>query len=277
MPGLWRRLAGGASASGRLGLCVIGAICLVSAAAGLIAPGDPFATSAAVLQPPSRNLLFGSDDLGRDLFRAIVHGSRVSLLVAFVTTAAGLAIGVLVGATAGLFGGLTDDGLMRLTEVVQVMPRFFVVLAVAAVFGSSLEALLLVLGLTSWTGIARLTRSQVLSIRTFDHVIAARAAGASSGRVLIAHVLPLTLAPVIALASFQASGAILIEAGVSFLGLGDPSVMTWGVLLHEGQHSLRAAWWLAFFPGAALTVTVLGIHLVADAISDRAALPGWEG
>lgn len=276
MGNAWRRLAGVPSTSGRVGLCIIGAVCLVGIAAGVIAPGDPFATSGAVLQPPSRDLLFGSDDLGRDVLRAIVHGARVSLLVAFTTTVAGLAIGMLMGATAGYAGGLIDDGLMRLTEVVQVMPRFFVVLAVAAVFGSSLETLLLVLGLTSWTGIARLTRSQVLSIRTFDHVIAARAAGASSGRVLLAHVLPLTLAPVIALASFQASGAILIEAGVSFLGLGDPSVMTWGALLHEGQHSLRAAWWLAFFPGAALTVTVLGIHLVADAVSDLAVVPGWE-
>ena len=276
MPGVWRRLAGRPFTSGRVGLCIIGAVCLVGIAAGVIAPGDPFATSEAVLQPPSQALMFGSDDLGRDLFRAIVHGARVSLLVAFTTTVAGLAIGMLIGATAGYGGGLIDDGLMRLTEVLQVMPRFFVVLAVAAVFGSSLEALLLVLGLTSWTGIARLTRSQVLSIRTFDHVIAARAAGASSGRVLLVHVLPLTLAPVIALASFQASGAILIEAGVSFLGLGDPSVMTWGALLHEGQHSLRAAWWLAFFPGAALTVTVLGIHLVADAVSDLAVVPGWE-
>ena len=277
MPKASRWPASVRSTSARIGLLFIGTVCVAGIAATVIAPGDPFETSGAVLQPPSRALLFGSDDLGRDVFRAIVHGARVALLVALTTTAASLALGILIGATAGYAGGLIDDGLMRLTEVVQVMPRFFVVLAVAAAFGSGLGTLLVVLGLTSWTGIARMTRSQVLSIRTFDHVIAARAAGASSGRILLAHVLPLTLGPVIALASFQASGAILIEAGVSFLGLGDPSVMTWGALLHEGQHSLRAAWWLAFFPGAALTVTVLGIHLVADAVSDSAAAPGWEG
>lgn len=252
----------------RVGAVIIAAVCVAGLLPGAIAPGDPFATSNDVLRPPSAKHLFGSDDLGRDLFRAAVHGTRASLLVAIGTAAAAVSIGVLLGMLAGFHGGAVDEVLMRLAELVHVMPRFFLVVAAAAVFGSSLGMLILIFGFTSWTGIARMVRGQVLSIRSFDHVVAARAAGASTLRVLVRHVLPLMLAPLVALASFQASGAILIEAGVSFLGLGDPSVMTWGALLHEGHRFLRVAWWMALFPGAALTVTILGIHLLADAVGD---------
>ena len=257
--------------SGRIGIALLGAICATAIFADLVAPGDPFATSDAVLQPPSHSHIFGSDDLGRDLFRAIVHGTRVSVVVAVATAAAGLVLGVLIGGAAGYAGGLADDGLMRVTEIVQVMPRFFVVLAAAAALGSSIGYLILILALTSWSAIARMVRSQVLSIRTVDHVTAARAAGASWARILRRHILPLTLPPVIAQTAFQASGAILVEAGVGFLGFGDPAVMTWGALLHEGQHFLRVAWWMAAFPGAALTITVLSIHLLADVLTDPAA------
>ena len=256
------------SASGWLGVALIAGVCATAILADVIAPGDPFATSDAILQPPSRGHVFGSDDLGRDLFRAIVHGTRVSLLVAVANAAAGLALGVLFGATAGYAGGHTDEGLMRLTEIVQVMPRFFLVLAAAAVLGSGIGYLILILALTSWTGIARMVRSQVLTIRAVDHVTAARAVGASSGRIIGRHILPLTVAPLIAQTTFQASGAILVEAGVGFLGLGDPTVMTWGALLHEGQHFLRVAWWMAAFPGAALTLTILAIHLLGDAVGE---------
>ena len=259
------------STSGKFGLAIVAAVLVTSVLASAIAPGDPFATSDAVLQPPSVHRVFGSDDVGRDLFRAVVHGARVSLIVAVCTAVVGMAIGVLIGAAGGYLGGAADDVLMRLTELFQVIPRFFLVLAAAAVFGSSIGTLILILGLTSWPGIARMVRSQVMSIRTLDHVTAAHAAGASVERVMRRHVLPLALPAVMAQASFQASGAILVEAGVSFLGLGDPSVMTWGALLHEGQHFLYAAWWMALFPGLALTITVLGIHLIGDALGDATA------
>lgn len=257
--------------SGRIGVALLAAVCATAVFADAIAPGDPFAMSDAVLHSPSRVYIFGTDDLGRDLFRAIVHGARVSLVVAIATTAAAVALGVLVGSLAGYTGGLADEALMRVTEIVQVMPRFFLVLAAAAIFGTGTVYLIMILALTSWTSIARTVRSQVLSLRIVDHVSAARAAGASPGRILGHHILPLTFAPLIAQTAFAASGAILVEASVGFLGLGDPSFMTWGALLHEGQHFLRSAWWMAAFPGAALTSTVLGIHLLADAFTDLVA------
>ena len=252
----------------RAGLVLLSAVCLVAAGADLIAPGDPFTTSDHVLRPPSWTHPFGSDDFGRDLFTAIVHGTRISLLVALAATAMAMSLGVLVGATAGYMGGWADDLLMRLTEVFQVVPRFFLVVTAVALFGSGLGLVILIVALTSWSSTARLVRAQVLSAVTFDHVTAARAVGARPLRVVWRHILPTAVPPLVAHAAFQASGAILAEAGVSFLGLGDPSVMTWGALMHEAQHFLRVAWWLAVFPGLALTVTVLGLHLVADGATD---------
>lgn len=254
-------------ASTAAGLGVLTAVGAIALLADLIAPGDPFASAAAVLQPPSWAHPLGSDDLGRDLLGALVHGARVSILVAVIATAAAMTLGVLVGALAGYRGGAADALLMRVTEIFQVIPRFFLVVTTVALFGSGLPMLVLIIALTSWPGTARLVRSQVMSLLTFDHVMAARAVGASPARVLLRHIIPLALPTLVAKASFEASGAMLTEAGVSFLGLGDPSVMTWGTLLHESHHFLRVAWWLAVFPGLALTVTVLGLHLVADGVA----------
>ena len=159
------------------------------------------------------------------------------------------------------------QGLSISDQLFQVIPRFFLVITAVALFGSGIGLLILIIALTSWSGTARLVRAQVMSLVTFDHVTAARAGGARPVRVLRRHILPLAMPPLVAHASFQASGAILVEAGVSFLGLGDPSVMTWGALLHEAHHFLRVAWWLAVFPGLALTMTVLSLHTVADGLS----------
>ena len=256
----------GASRVGAVFLAAVGAVALL---ADVVAPGDPFATSNHVLQPPSWAYPFGSDDFGRDVLGAVVHGARVSILVALVATSGAVTIGLVIGALAGYRGGRVDDVLMRFTEMFQVMPRFFLVVTTVALFGTGLGLLMLIIALTSWSGTARLVRAQVMSLATYDHVLAARAIGAGPGRILRRHLLPLALPPLVAHASFQASGAILAEAGVSFLGLGDPSVMSWGALLHEAHHFLRVAWWLAVFPGLALTVTVLGLHLVADSLSRR--------
>jgi peptide/nickel transport system permease protein len=257
-----------ARASTRAGLALLAVVCAVAAGADVIAPGDPFTTSNDVLRPPSWIHPFGSDDFGRDLFTAIVHGARVCLLVALAAAAMAMSLGVVVGATAGYAGGPVDDVLMRVTEVFQVVPRFFLVVTTVALFGSGLGLVILIVALTSWSSTARLVRAQVSSTATFDHVMAARAVGAGPLRVVARHILPIVLPPLLAHAAFQGSGAILAEAGVSFLGLGDPAVMTWGALLHEAHHFLRVAWWLAVFPGLALTMTVLGLHLLADGASD---------
>jgi peptide/nickel transport system permease protein len=266
-PGAPRRLLPGTAA----GLGLLGLMIALALAADIVAPGDPFASSDAVLEPPSWRRPFGSDDLGRDQFRAVVHGARPALLVAFGASITALLIGGLVGSAAGYAGGLVDEILMRVTEMFQVMPRFFLVLAAVAVFGSGFWLLVLLLGFTSWTGLARLVRAQVLALLSIDHVLAARAQGAGDLRVLSTHVLPLAAAPILAQLSFVASGTILLEAGVSFLGLGDPAVMTWGMLLHEAHHFLRHAWWMSVFPGLILTLTVLSFHLLGDAAAEAAA------
>ena len=266
---LERAPAGRPSLSLAAGACLVGMVGVVAILADVLAPGDPFTTSSALLRAPSWTNPFGSDDFGRDLWRSVVHGARVSIAVALIATAAATSLGVAIGTTAGYVGGLVDDVLMRVTEVFQVVPRFFLVVTAVALFGSGFPLLTAIIAVTSWASTARLARSQVLALVSFDHVTAARALGARPVHVVRRHVLALAAAPLAAQAAFQAGNALLMEAGVSFLGLGDPAVMSWGALLHDAHHFLRVAWWMAFFPGAALTLTILGLHLMADGIARR--------
>lgn len=250
------------------GIAVLVLLLSLALFAAVIAPGDPFATSRQVFLPPSASHPFGTDDLGRDLFRSVVHGARASLLVGVVTTLIATVIGVLVGACAGYFGGFVDDVLMRLTELFQVVPRFFLVLITAALFGSSIWLIILLLGLTYWPGTARLLRGQILSLRNREHVVAARAIGVREPIILVRHVLPMALPPIITLSALTVGGAILVEAGLSFLGLGDRNVVSWGALLNDAQQFVRRAWWLSAFPGLAITLTVLGMNLLADGLNE---------
>lgn len=250
------------------GIAVLLLLLCMALFAVVIAPGDPFSTSRQVFLPPSASHPFGTDDLGRDLFRSVIHGARASLLVGVVTTIIATLIGVLVGAFAGYFGGFVDDVLMRLTELFQVVPRFFLVLIAVALFGSGIRLIILLLGLTYWPGAARLLRGQILSLRNREHVVAARAIGVREPVILVRHVLPLALPPIITLAALTVGGAILIEAGLSFLGLGDRNVVSWGALLNDAQQFVRRAWWLSAFPGLAITLTVLGMNLLADGLNE---------
>lgn len=250
------------------GVAVLVLLLCMALFAAVIAPGDPFATSRQVFLPPSASHPFGTDDLGRDLFRSVIHGARASLLVGVATTIIATAIGVLVGACAGYFGGWVDDVLMRLTELFQVVPRFFLVLITVALFGSGIRLIILLLGLTYWPGAARLLRGQVLSLRTREHVVAARAVGVREPVILVRHVLPMALPPIITLCTLTVGGAILVEAGLSFLGLGDRNVVSWGALLNDAQQFVRRAWWLSAFPGLAITLTVLGFNLLADGLNE---------
>lgn len=241
---------------------------LMALGAELIAPYDPFATSNDVLRPPSSGHLLGTDDLGRDIFSAVVHGARVSLLVGLVSVCTATVIGVVIGGLAGYVGGLVDDGLMRITELFQVMPRFFLALIVVALLGSSIWLIVLLLSLTYWPGTARLLRAQVLTLRGRDYVLAARAVGMRESSILLRHVLPGALPPIITQAALHVGGAILIEAGLSFLGLGDRNVVSWGALLNDAQQFVRQAWWMSAFPGLAITLTVLSLNLVADGLNE---------
>lgn len=266
----WAHFRSPAALSG-LGLTLF--FVLVALFAGQIALVDPFRSVAAPFLPPSPAHPFGTDDLGRDIFSGVVYGARTSLLVGLSVAGVGLLLGVIVGGLSGYLGGWQDDLLMRLTELVLVLPRFFLALVVVAFFGASLLNLVLVLALTHWGFLARLTRAGVLSVRELEYVTAARALGRGDGAILLRHVLPNALAPVIVYASLQVGSAILIEASLSFLGLGDPNVISWGYLLNNAQPFMRRAWWMSLFPGAAIALTVLGVNLMGDALND-ALSPG---
>ena len=235
--------------------------------AGVVAPSDPFRASGPPLQPPSARHWLGTDDLGRDVFSGVVHGSRLSLLVGLVAALTSGLVGTLVGSVAGYFGRVADDTLMRLAELVQVVPRFFLALLVAALFGPSVGVITLLLGLTFWPSTARLLRAQILSLRRRDFVLAARALGVSEWRILAGHVLPNALPVVIVNTALQIGSAILVEAGLSFLGLGDRSVASWGNMLNSAQPLIRIAWWTSVFPGLAITLTVVAANLVGDGLS----------
>ncbi|MDH3683002.1 MAG: ABC transporter permease [Acidimicrobiia bacterium] len=252
-----------------VGLALTALLVLVAVFADQIAPSDPFSFVGQPFEPPSSGHWLGTDDLGRDVFSGIVHGARTSLVVGVVVAGASLVIGTVVGGLAGFIGGWVDDVLMRFTELVQVMPRFFLALMVVALFGPGLPNLIAVLALTSWEVTARVARAGVLAVKELDYVLAARALGASSWRNLRLHALPNAFAPVVALAALQVGGAILIEAGLSFLGLGDPNVISWGYMLNNAQAFVRHAWWMSLFPGAAVALAVLGVNLLGDALNDR--------
>ena len=232
----------------------------------LLAPHDPFAPTASPLVPPGPAHWFGTDDLGRDTFSGVLAGARASLLVGLVTAAVAGLLGTAVGGVAGYYGGMVDDLLMRITEFVQIAPRFFLAILIAALFGPSLALLTVLLAATFWPVTARIVRSQVLSLRQREYVMAARSLGVAEHRILVRHVLPNVVSVIIVTSALQVGAAILVEASLSFLGLGDRSVVSWGFMLNDAQPFLRVAWWMSLFPGAALVLTVLGVNLLADTL-----------
>ena len=254
--------------SAGIGFALTGALLAVGLLAGQIAPGDPFASVGPPLHPPSSAYPMGTDDIGRNLLLEVVHGARTSLFVALTVTTLAACLGVIVGAVSGWRGGLLDDLLTRCTELVQVVPRFFLAIVVIALLGPGLDRVVLLLALTSWPLIARVVRAEVLSLKSRDFVEAARSLGAPASRILVREVLPGVLPAVVVVASANAAGVILLEAGLSFLGLGDPAVVSWGYLANNAQRFLRVAWWMMLFPGAAIALAVLGLNLMGDALND---------
>lgn len=253
--------------AGAVGLLLITFVGLVSVFAPDIA-ADPFLLDNPALRPPSAAHRFGTDNLGRDLFNAVVHGVRTSLTVVGWVTFISAVIGLAVGAAAGYRGGLVDRVLMRVTELFQSIPRFFLALLAMSLFERTLRNLILVLGLTSWTVLARVVRAETLSIRTREYVEAARACGAGDLRIILRHVLPNILPTATVVISLGASQVILLEAGLAFLGLSDQNRMSLGFLINNAQQFLQQAWWLSVFPGAVIVLVVLGINLLADTLND---------
>src|ERR671930_961518 len=240
----------------------------VALAAHVVAPTDPFASVGSPLTPPSRAHTFGTDDLGRDVFSGIVHGTRTSLTVAFAVIAIASMLGIAVGAVAGYRGGSVDDLLMRGTEAVQIVPRFFLAVIVIALFGPGLDRVVFVLGLTSWPALARVVRADTLSLARREFVDAVHALGAKTPRILLRHVLPNAIPTALVIISLNAASVILLEAGLGFIGLGDPRAVSLGYLSNNAQRFLRVAWWMALFPGVAIALAILGLNLLGDALAD---------
>jgi peptide/nickel transport system permease protein len=260
------RLAAGRARSGTIGVAILLGLVAVAACAPWLAGDDPSGIAGDALLRPGRTHLFGTDDLGRDLFAGVVHGTRSSLVVGFAAAALSALVALLVGGAAAMRGGTIDQVLMRGTEFVQAVPRFFLIVLIVSLFGSSYHLIILVIALTTWPATARVFRAQVLGVLGRDFVVASRASGGSDAAILVRHVLPHARPVVAAELSYTVGGAILAEAGLSFLGLGDPTVISWGALLGGAQHFVREAWWMSVFPGIALTLTVLACNLIADSL-----------
>ena len=264
---IWQRLRHNRMALAG-GLIVLGMF--VMAAAASLVGGDPAAIDVSQsLQPPSLAHPLGTDDLGRGVLLRLLYGARISLLVGFVAVGISSLIGIVLGALAGYYSGWTDTLIMRFVDIMLCFPTFFLILAVIAFLEPSIWNIMIVIGMTSWMGVARLIRAEFLSLRERDFVQAARALGGSDLRLIFRHILPNALAPVLVSATLGVAGAILTESALSFLGIGvQPPTPSWGNMLITGKQTLGSAWWLSVFPGLAILITVLGYNLLGEGIRD---------
>ncbi len=252
------------------GLVIVLAFFALSILTPVIAPYDPSAIDVdSILLPPSAQHLFGTDDLGRDVFTRMLYGAGISLKVGFVAVGIATIIGVLLGSIAGYYGGVIDLVIMRFVDIMLCFPSFFLILAVIAFLEPSIFNIMAVIGLTSWMGITRLVRAEFLSLKERDFVLAVKAMGAKSPRIIFLHILPNAMAPVLVAATLGVASAVLVESALSFLGIGvQPPTPSWGNILTLGQSTLGVAWWLSLFPGMAILITVLGYNLLGEGIRD---------
>lgn len=267
-PGLLARFAGhrGALAGALILLVVIGGAALAD---GLF-PQDAMRIVATPelwpLQEPQH--LLGSDAMGRDIAAMIVHGARASLLIGAFAALTATLIGVSVGALAAYYGGWVDELVMRVAELFQTIPNLIFLLGIVAILGPSLANITLAIGFVSWNGIARLTRAEFLTLRERDFVNACRASGMGDLRIIVGEILPNALPPIIVLSSLTVASAILFESALSFLGLGDPNIASWGRMIGDGRTLIRTSWFICAIPGAAIMLTVLALNLVGDGLND---------
>jgi peptide/nickel transport system permease protein len=248
-------------------------LAIVAIAAPWLAPYDPYEINLpdALLAPSAAHWL-GTDQLGRDVLSRLIYGARISLVIGFIAVGVAVVIGTTVGLLAGTCGGWVDAALMRFVDTMLAFPSIFLLLAVIAILEPSIINIMVVIGLTGWMGVARLIRAEVLSLKEREFVLAARALGASSLRLMWRHLLPNAMAPVLVAATLGVGGAILTESVLSFLGLGvQPPTPSWGNILNEGRVALGVAWWLTLTPGLCILVTVLAFNLLGEGIRDVVA------
>lgn len=254
------------AAAGFLLLAIVG---LLAATAPALFPFSPWDMQGAPFSPPGEDgFLLGSDSLGRDVAAGIAHGAHVSLLVGAVSTLAALTLGVTLGALAGYCGGWIDDATMRFTELFQTVPGFVLAVVIVAIFTPSLSSIVFAIAIVSWPPVARVVRAEFLSIRSREFVQAAEILGRSRLSIVIRDILPNALSPILVLASLMVASAILLESALSFLGLGDPNLMSWGTIIGAGRDALRTAWYIAALPGAAILLTVISFNLIGEGLND---------
>jgi len=259
------------------GACVVGLAVLAAVIGPWLVPYDPSAQELALrLEGPSRLHWLGLDELGRDILARVMSGARISLFVGLVVVSVSASIGAAMGALAGYYGGIIDEAISRVIDILLAFPGLLLAIALVAVLGPSLTNVVIALSLIGWVGYARVARAQVLQAREFEYVVAARAIGAATPRILIRHVLPAALPALTVQATLGMGGAILSEAALSFLGLGvQPPTPSWGAMLNYGRVHVLDAPHLTVFPGLAIAVVVLGLNLLGDSLRDR--LGGAEG
>jgi len=230
-----------------------------------ISPYDPYKIDPyATFKPPSLEHLFGTDDLGRDILSQVIYGARTSMIIGASAASLSILIGTLLGLLAGFYGGRIDLAISMIIDAKLSIPTFFLILVVIAIFGGSMINMIIVIGITIWPPIARVVRAMTHSIRAMDFVEAAKALGASATWIIFRHILPQTIGVVLSLGILQMGSAIIIEAGLSFLGLGDPTLISWGKMLSIAQTYISRAWWMGFFPGLFLFLTILSFNILGD-------------
>jgi peptide/nickel transport system permease protein len=267
-PGLFRRFARNRGAFA--GLLIVLLVVAVALTADWFYPRNPLRIVGPPEIWPFQNPRFplGTDSLGRDIAAILAHGAQATLLIGIFASLTATLIGVTIGAAAAWFGGWVDEALMRFTELFQVVPGLVFVLTIVSILGGTVENITIAVGIVAWTGIARLTRAEFLTLREREFVKACRAMGMGDARIVLTEILPNALPPVIVLSSLSVAGAILFETAVAFLGLGDPEVASWGRLIGEGRTLIRSSWYICAIPGIAIMATVLAINLMGDGLND---------
>lgn len=263
---LLRRFARNRPAVG--GVAVLATVAALALLAPAFYPQSPFEMVGKPFQPPLASTLLGTDQLGRDVTAGVVHGARVTLLIGLVATFIAILLGVTVGGIAGYFGGWIDTLLMRLTEIFQTIPFFLFAILLVAVLTPSVGSVVFAIAVVSWPPMARLVRGEFLSMRNREFVQACVAMGMGHAQIILRHILPNSLSAIIVTGSLMVATAILIESGLSFLGLTDPNVMSWGFIIGSGRTVLRTAWWVIAMPGIAILLTVMAINLVGEGLND---------
>ncbi|TDR15526.1 ABC transporter permease [Marinomonas communis] len=252
------------------GFAVLLLLSLIAIFGPMLYDGSPWKMVQRPFIPPFANdrFLLGTDTLGRDVLAGLIYGARISLLVGLVSTVIALLIGIPLGAYAGYFGGWVDEILMRFTEVFQTVPSFALAVVLVAIFEPSVYSITGAIAIVSWPPVARLVRGEFLALRNQEYVLAAKLNGQSHRNIILKEILPNSLSPIIVLASLMVATAILLESSLSFLGLGDPEIMSWGYMIGAAKTVIRQAWWLSFIPGVAIAVTVLALNLLGEGLNE---------